>query len=196
MGWAAMQEPCAYHPDRPAISVCSGCGAFLCDQCDLEGDMGFEVYCSRCLPKPVVEPLARPAPARPLARLAAFFLDNLLLDAAHGVLASLLGIAVDPNAQALTQDMLWSMAIIAGLSAVYFTLSWVRFGASLGKAFVGIRVVRWHDGGPVTLSMALVRWGGFFLTLVTFGIGYLTIFLDPERRAWYDRLAGTVVVER
>ena len=54
----------------------------------------------------------------------------------------------------------------------------------------GIRVER-LDGGPVRWPQALLR---LALALATFGIGLLWCGFDLERRAVYDRLAGTRVV--
>jgi hypothetical protein len=38
---------CFYHPRKAAVRTCDGCGAFLCDLCDL--DLGGTHLCPRCL---------------------------------------------------------------------------------------------------------------------------------------------------
>jgi uncharacterized RDD family membrane protein YckC len=41
---------------------------------------------------------------------------------------------------------------------------------------------------------ACVRALGCFLSLIIIGLGFLWIVFDPEKRAWHDKIAGTVVV--
>jgi uncharacterized RDD family membrane protein YckC len=56
-----------------------------------------------------------------------------------------------------------------------------------------LRVVR-LDGRDIDWSTAIVRALGCFLSLAAVGLGFIWIALDPERQAWHDKIAGTVVV--
>jgi uncharacterized RDD family membrane protein YckC len=84
-------------------------------------------------------------------------------------------------------------AILAGWSVLYFWAGWWLFGKTVGKAILGLRVVR-RDGGPVGWSRSLIRFGGYLLSLATFGLGFAWILIDRKRRDWADILARTSVV--
>jgi uncharacterized RDD family membrane protein YckC len=74
-------------------------------------------------------------------------------------------------------------------------------GGTLGKLFVGIRVVRSRDGSLPGWGPAAVRWIvpilAFFMTC---GFGGLVVFLSPffdstrRNQGWHDQAAGTVVI--
>jgi uncharacterized RDD family membrane protein YckC len=77
----------------------------------------------------------------------------------------------------------------------YFTVGWWLGGRTLGGVLVGT-VLRRRDGRPVGLGRALVRAGLGLLLWPVWLAGLLAILWDPYRRAWHDRLLGTVVEYR
>ena len=62
-------------------------------------------------------------------------------------------------------------------------------GSSFGHRLVGLKVVRFSDGGPVTILQALIR----TLLLVTI---VAAITFDENGRAPNERLSNTVLVKR
>ncbi len=77
--------------------------------------------------------------------------------------------------------------------SVYYIGSWALTGATIGKWFLGLRVVR-ADGNPPTIARSLIRFVGYGLSAIVFFLGYIWVLFDEERRAWHDELAGTWVV--
>ena len=77
--------------------------------------------------------------------------------------------------------------------AVYFLALHGWQGQTLGKMFMGLRVVR-ADGGEVTPGLAFLRFIGFFLSILPLGLGIFWTIIDLEKCAWHDHLAGTRVV--
>jgi len=67
-------------------------------------------------------------------------------------------------------------------------------GQTLGKMALGITVIK-RDGGIPGYSRAALRCLGGFLSLATFGLGYMGIVFTEERRGLADLLAGTRVIE-
>jgi uncharacterized RDD family membrane protein YckC len=67
-------------------------------------------------------------------------------------------------------------------------------GQTLGKMALGIIVIT-RDGGIPGYGRAALRCLGGFLSLATFGLGYMGIVFTEERRGLADLLAGTRVVE-
>jgi uncharacterized RDD family membrane protein YckC len=75
----------------------------------------------------------------------------------------------------------------------YFAYPWATSGKTPGMAIVGIRVVR-TDGSPIRFGRAAVRALALPFSFALFGLGFLLILVQPERRALHDLVAGTAVV--
>ena len=106
---------------------------------------------------------------------------------------------------AITLDWLACYAIVAALSggigkmtpdrspiilALFFTellILTALTGASLGQKTFGLRVVRFNDGGAITLLQALIR--TIFLVLVVTAVTY-----DKDGRGIHERLSKTILV--
>jgi uncharacterized RDD family membrane protein YckC len=90
-----------------------------------------------------------------------------------------------------------ALALWLGLAIGYHTLSEWRFGRTIGKALVRIRVEN-ADGTSLSLRSSLVR---NLVRLVDwlpfgYGVGILTLIVSGQPRRLGDRLGGTVVVRR
>jgi len=79
------------------------------------------------------------------------------------------------------------------LVAIYGAIMWKLRGTTVGGVICHLRLVR-LDGQPIDWGTATVRALGCFLSLLAAGLGFLWILWDPERQAWHDKIAGTVVV--
>jgi len=99
-----------------------------------------------------------------------------------------------------TAGLAWLLAVF-GLVAfaflwgyyIFFEMAWN--GQSLGKRWVGLRVMR-LDGTPITLSESIIR---NLVRLVDFlpayyGVGVVAMFISSQSRRLGDLAAGTVVV--
>jgi hypothetical protein len=87
-------------------------------------------------------------------------------------------------------------ASLFGLAAVYFTsLTAGRRRATLGKRLMGIEV-RKLDGRALTWWDSFERFGGYFASFGTFGLGLLDLWREPNRRLTHDRASNTIVVRR
>jgi len=76
---------------------------------------------------------------------------------------------------------------------VYFTYFWVWRGQTIGMLAWDLRLE--NDGGtPLRLSQALLRFVGALLSFATLGVGYVWMYVDPDRRTWPDMLSRSHVV--
>lgn len=84
---------------------------------------------------------------------------------------------------------------ILGIPGVlYLGLMIGHNGQTIGKLILGQRVVR-TDFSPLGYGRAFLRYTiGYFLSGIVFGIGYLAIFFNKQKRGWHDRIAGSVVI--
>lgn len=86
--------------------------------------------------------------------------------------------------------------LVSSVVSILYTwlLTW-KFGGTLGKLAVGLKVVT-ADGQGLSLWRALGRTFGEFLSALTLGIGYIIAAFDEEKRALHDHVCGTRVVHK
>ena len=99
-----------------------------------------------------------------------------------------------------------SVAMIAALTLCYVVFFSAYFalsnggdaGATLGKRLMRIRVVDQYDGNPIGPGRAFLRWvlvGAFWVLVYIPGLlNLLWPLWDPQKQAWHDKLANSVVV--
>ena len=79
------------------------------------------------------------------------------------------------------------------LFAVLYVVTLVALdGQTLGKLIVRVRVVD-ADGAPPAFGASVLRFIGYFISLLPFGFGFVVAGLRTDRRALHDLLAGTRV---
>jgi uncharacterized RDD family membrane protein YckC len=82
----------------------------------------------------------------------------------------------------------------------YMPFLWWKRGATYGQSMLGLRVVRAIDGGPIDGSTAFVRGivmlgEQFLINFLFIGLlGFVWAAFDPQKQAWHDKAAGTVVI--
>ena len=107
-------------------------------------------------------------------RMAALFLDTILV----GVVLHFIYV---------------SHHLFLVLLAAYGAVMWKLRGSTVGGIVCNLAVVR-HDGRDMDWGTAIVRALSSFLSLIALGLGFIWIAIDPENRAWHDKIAGTIVV--
>lgn len=101
------------------------------------------------------------------------------------------------------QVELLDLALLAGLlllwgivlHAVYFIVFVGGCGQTPGKMLCGIAVVS-RQRAAVGYGRAFLRWIGYGVALLPFGLGFLGVLFTAERRGLHDWIAGTRVVRR
>jgi len=78
---------------------------------------------------------------------------------------------------------------------VYFVACWSRGGRTLPMQTWRMRIER-GDGGRVEVGRAALRYVLAWLSVLSFGAGFLWAWVDRDRQFLHDRLAGTRIVAR
>lgn len=81
------------------------------------------------------------------------------------------------------------------LPAVLVIVLWKRFGATPGKMLISARVVDAKTLGPISTRQAIVRYIGYFVSMIPFMLGFIWVAFDRRKQGWHDKIAGTVVIE-
>ena len=131
-----------------------------------------------------------------VSRFAAYVIDVAV---SSGLFAAGLAL-VSYAAQVVTGHVIgWSRQdvlvayLLAAWELLYFGYSWAVSGRTFGMAVLGVRVVR-ADGATAEPRRGVVRALVFPLSFLLFGLGFLGILVQRERRALHDLIAGTAVV--
>jgi uncharacterized RDD family membrane protein YckC len=78
--------------------------------------------------------------------------------------------------------------------AIAIVLFWVYRQATPGKIAVGARIVDAATGGKPSTRQLIVRYLGYYVSVIPLFAGIVWVAFDPRKQGWHDKLAGTVVV--
>ena len=124
-------------------------------------------------------------------RLAAACYDALLIGAVW-MLATLAIVALR-GGEPVPPGQLGYQLLLLGATALYFIVSWLRGGQTLGMRAWRLRVER-ESGEPLDTFTGIVRFLGGLVSVLAGGLGLLWLWIDRDKLTWHDRLAGTRVL--
>src|SRR3954463_3519968 len=91
------------------------------------------------------------------------------------------------------------IAFLVLLNGGYLSTFIAASGQTIGKMAAGIRVVPADLAAPrthrVSFGQSVVRPGGYLVSAMPLGLGFVPAFVGADRRALHDRLADTRVVK-
>jgi uncharacterized RDD family membrane protein YckC len=142
---------------------------------------------------------AVPVPARLGDRFIAIILDTLFLSALILVIAALVSLR-----WSMVQDLGLSQPMLIALAAstavlIVFLYHWLlegAFGATMGKAIVGVRVLNQRGGVPGLRSSAVRNVIRLFEAVPLYLPGFFVAVFSPARRRIGDYAAHTIVLEQ
>lgn len=87
-------------------------------------------------------------------------------------------------------DMLVSLV----LPAIGIVIFWIARQATPGKMALSLRIVDANTRAPLSRVQAIVRYLGYYVSMLGLMLGFLWIAFDPRKQGWHDKLARTVVI--
>ena len=94
----------------------------------------------------------------------------------------------------LSKDGHTTSTLAAILGLAYETWMLGKYGATVGKMVMKIRVVS-ESGKKIDYSTALVRSLSSYLSVAALGLGLFWVIWDIKKQSWHDKIAKTVVVK-
>lgn len=82
------------------------------------------------------------------------------------------------------------------LPAIAVMLFWVARQATPGKMAIAARIVDANTGNNPSTTQLVVRYLGYFVSMIPLGLGIFWVAFDPRKQGWHDKLARTVVVRK
>ena len=87
-----------------------------------------------------------------------------------------------------------SFALGTLLQFGYYWYFWTRHdGQSPGKRLMKIKVIK-TDGSPLNDGDVVLRFIGYWVSGLLFGLGYIWAAFDAQSQGWHDKIASTYVV--
>ena len=127
-------------------------------------------------------------------RFVAFLVDSLLIN-----LVLLPFFWVMYGASAFTQSGAasgWEVAVSVIFPLVVTVSFWMKFQATPGKMILKAVIVRSDNWGRPSLMQFVIRWVGYILCFMSFGLGFIWAAIDPKKRGWHDLIARTIVIQK
>ena len=119
-------------------------------------------------------------------RVFAYLMDAIGVGIVSNIVASILG-------GGTTGGTANGLSFVFGLA--YFSYFWSQQGGgqTLGMRVLNLKVVR-TDGSALTLTQALIRYLGLFVSFLCLAIGVIWVAFDADKQGWHDKIAGTYVI--
>lgn len=80
--------------------------------------------------------------------------------------------------------------------AVAVLVFWIVRQATPGKMAVSTRIVDARTGNNPTTAQLVIRYLGYYVSMIPLFLGIIWIAFDRRKQGWHDKLAGTVVVRQ
>ena len=129
-----------------------------------------------------------------ISRGLAFGVDAVFVNLSFTAIAALLtlldrgfGVGIDGGS---TFAVAVGSTVWVAIGSLYLVAFWGLAGQTPGMRFLGIRL----SVGRLSFRHGIRRVIGLYLSVITFGIGFLGVIFRRDRRAWEDRFSGSYVI--
>ncbi len=103
-------------------------------------------------------------------------------------------LAVAIKGEAIEPKTIWFSLLLLVVSAIYFCLSWIRGGQTLGMRAWNLTLVS-NDAKKLTWLRAISRFFLMSFSLLIFAVGIFLALFDSKRRMLHDRISESSVIE-
>ncbi len=98
------------------------------------------------------------------------------------------------SASLSTDDQPAQFIVSVLVPAMAVVLFWIYRQATPGKMLVHARIVDATTGADPRPGQLLLRYVGYYVSGIVFGLGFLWVAFDARKQGWHDKMAKTVVV--
>ncbi|HEC30028.1 MAG TPA: RDD family protein [Gammaproteobacteria bacterium] len=88
----------------------------------------------------------------------------------------------------------WDVLLNYILPAIAVIVFWVCKSATPGKMLTKLTIVDAKTGGKPTARQFIVRYLGYYVSMIPLFLGIIWVGIDKRKQGWHDKLAGTVVI--
>jgi len=127
-------------------------------------------------------------------RFAAIIIDSVLL----GMVLAVFFTVFYGDSDWLANQSEWSfngMVYNELLPLFLVVMFWVHKAATPGKMFLNAKVVDAKTGHNLSVGQSIIRYLGYIISAIPFGLGFIWALFDQQNRGWHDMLAGSIVIQ-
>ena len=95
----------------------------------------------------------------------------------------------------LMNRMMIQFSVETILMGTIFVLFWIFRSATPGKMLLGCSIVDAKTYGKAGSRQNIIRYIGYFVSLIPLGLGFVWIAFDNKKQGLHDKMAGTVVIK-
>lgn len=78
---------------------------------------------------------------------------------------------------------------------IFLTLGfWMYKSATPGKMLLNLKIVNVSDLQQPSKGCLILRYVGYYVSTLLFGLGFLWAAFDPKKQTWHDKMAKTLVI--
>jgi uncharacterized RDD family membrane protein YckC len=125
----------------------------------------------------------------------AALIDGILISVVLGIISSVFFPPVHVSGKSVNSygTMVQPVQL---LGFVYYVFMVSKYGATLGKKAMHIRVQNAQTGANLTVIEAILREViGKLVSSIILCLGYFWMLWDPKKQTWHDKIASSVVVK-
>lgn len=89
----------------------------------------------------------------------------------------------------------WGVLLNYVFPAFVVVLFWIYRSATPGKMILKLKIVDAKTNGPVPTARLIVRYIGYYISVLPLLLGLIWVGFDQKKQGWHDKLAGTVVIK-
>lgn len=119
---------------------------------------------------------------------------NIFLTLVVGSLTGNLG-SQNPDRQAAEFTYALAQLTTGVLTYAYFVYTTSKWGQTLGKKAMGIKVVMKDTQLTPSFKSSLIREFSKLISLIPIYLGFLWMLWDSQKQTWHDKFAKTVVIK-
>ena len=90
----------------------------------------------------------------------------------------------------------WDVVFNYLLPALAVIVFWTYRSATPGKMITGLSIVDANSGGKPTTMQFVVRYLGYYVSMLPLFLGFLWVAIDKRKQGLHDKIARTLVIKR
>ncbi|AUM14949.1 hypothetical protein Kalk_13385 [Ketobacter alkanivorans] len=126
-------------------------------------------------------------------RVLASILDNIWLGVIIAIVMLVLTMVFPMDSES-TEYFLTGGSVNVLLPLVLVIALWIRYASTPGKMAFKAKIVDADTFEPVSNGRLILRYFGYFVSILPLFLGFLWICWDERKQGFHDKIAGTVVV--
>jgi len=90
---------------------------------------------------------------------------------------------------------IWDVFFSYIMPIIIVIVFWIYRSGTPGKLILGIKIVDQKTGGKLTVGQSVLRYIGYYISMLPLMLGFLWVAFDKKKQGWHDKISGTVCIK-